>query len=676
MTFRIPSEDKRLAQTNISDVVGNLYQTRNITLDEQGYIKLSHGTVSLYSEDNDADFDNVDSIIHGSSLYFAGGDLFRESNIELNMSVVNATATDTTPPSPGPENDGVFFNDTEVVSDGSTIKYNNAGTWTTISGTPTGTTGNPTALATFPAQNSLLVGRGNQVARVNTSWTVAVTLTLPAEYTITSIDVNGNYAYIVARHEQNGEAALFLWTGINTTNDGSYGLGTYGAQSVRKYGSSVVTMNSTGRLLQFNGSGFTELAALPVYYAKAAWGDASNDYVNITNRGMVVDGDLIYLNIYNRVRVSDKYVIPNMLGDIWCYDPKVGLYQKYSSTNNVVLKDVDIDTADINTTTDVITVSGIVVPPTGSPVFYKDGGTTIGGLIDEHWYYTIYATDTTLKLAKTYEDAMNGAAINITSASDNNILLFVKQYDYGQSVAEDQGAIAILNTNEYDYRQLDGVIFTTATRPTVGITAKWRMMLPSPKVRNLGYFVTPKMFSSVTEDVFNSVTLRFKPLKYGDKITVKYRVTEKEGFPCVPRSSDYTDNNVTWSSATTFTTVAAPAAGYYDFSNVAVGDEVEVINGAGSGFISKVSSISLSGYQYTVTLADSNPFIAANDTSMVKIDNWTTLEVIDGTTFSGTEKTIPLDQSGAWAQFKIVMEGVDVAVFDMIVDNKAFSRPR
>lgn len=677
MTFRIPSTSRQLSQLNNSDVTGNLYATRNIDLDEEGYIKLASSMVSVYSVDNDADFRNVNSIFHGSNLYFVGTDLFRSDQLSLKPTFTNVTATDTTPPSPGAEEDGVYFNNTEVVSDGDTLKYNASGTWTTISGTPTSASAAvPSPVAVFPAQNSMLFARANKVARINTSWAVAVTLTLPPEYIIVSMDVNGNYAYIGTRHIENGEAALFLWTGINTTNDGSYGAGTYEVSSVRKYGSSVAIMNSLGQLMQFNGSGFTELAALPVYFTRSNWADASNNNNNIGSRGMVVDGDLIYLIFTTKIEDIETMALPNMIGGIWCYDPRVGLYQKHSITNNIVLSDESVDTADINTTTDVITVSGIVVPPTGSPVFAGQSN-TMGGVMKDRWYYVIKVTDTTCKLAETYEDALLGTSVNITSATDGNDFYFIKQYDYGIGLTEDsQSAILVLNNVESRSGETGRILFTSEVPTTTAIgTNKWRAMITCPKIRNAGYFVTPKMFADGTSDNFNSMTLRFRPLSYGDKIVVKYRITEKKTFPAMPRSQINGDNTVTWTSSTVFTTPTTPSEMYYDFSEVEIGDEVEVINGAGAGFIAHVASISVSGFQYTVTLDEANPFILANDQSMVKIDNWKVLDTIDST-FEDVQKTVSVDDASGWCQFKVYMEGVDVAIYDTVTDNKFYSRAR
>jgi hypothetical protein len=677
MTFRIPSAERRLSQTNSSQVQGNLYQTRNIDLDEEGIIKLAAPTVSIYDETDDADFDVLHSMFHGSQVYMVGGDLFREAIIDFNDAFTNVSATDTTPPTPGAENDGVYFNGTEVVSDGSTIKYNASGTWTTISGTPTGAVGDPTALEVFPNQNSLLVGRGNQVARVNTSWTVAVTLTLPADFVVQSIATNGNYAYIATRHEENGEAMMFIWTGINTTNDGSYGVGTYGIGSIRKYSSSVVIMDSLGRLLQFNGSGFTELAALPVYYTRANWGDPSNDYSGIRNRGMVVDGDLIYINIATETDDSATRYLPNQLGNIWCYDPKVGLYQRYSYTNTEVL-DATCTTANINTATDVFTVSGATVPATGSLVWWDTSTTTVANLIDQRYYYVIKLTDTTMKLAETYRNALLGTAIDIGAVSGASSLnfVFISQRDFGQGVEIGYGASLVLNGDEYNSTELGRFALTGDVFTNQMATQRWRYMQTLPTARNLGYIVTPKMFADNPTDQFVSTTLKFKPLDYGDKITIKYRTADKLRFPVMPNSSSRSDSYISWTSSTAFTTVASPADNYYDLSTASIGDEVEIIGGGGSGFMAHIASISRSGFQYTVTLDTANPFYVASDTSMIKVDNWTTLETIDGTTFTDTQKTIAVDANGGWVQFKIIMEGVGVALYDTFITNRAFERAR
>lgn len=674
MTFRIPTNERRLSQPNSSDVNGNLYQTRNIDLNEDGYIKLAPATVSVFSEENASPFKNIKSISIGSVVSMVGNSVYESSKIDLLSSNISESTSASIPQNID-NGDAIYFNNKQIVSDDDVddIKYDTAGTWTTITTFAAGS--DPFAFSIFESQNSLLAGRGNVVKRINTSWAVAQTLTLPTEYIVTSIETIGSYAYIATQNRKGGDAKLFLWTGINTTNDGSYSVNAWSILSIKKYGSTVAAVDSTGRLSLFSGSGFTELASFPPKYRNIYWGDASDAYTFLRNRGMVVDGDLIYFIVTGKFFDVSNHYLDTLLGSVWCYNPKIGIYQIYSATNNSILVDSGVDIGDINTSTDTITTT-VSVPSTGSVVYYEPLSSTIGGLLDGKWYFVIKVTSTTFKLAETYEDAINGNAINITSTSGSNRFYFISQKDYGAGIINDTTAIQVLNNDDIDNDVLSRIVFSAEVMTQTSAAIKHKLIAVCKNIKNLGYFVTPKMFASALADVFNSITLRFKPLKYGDKIIVKYRTEEKLGFPVLPNSRTSSDNLVTWTSTTVFTTPSSPSSNYYDFSNVAAGDEVEVINGSGSGFISKVSSISKSGFQYTVTLADANPFVTASDTSMVKIDNWKTIETIDGSTFTGTEKTIAVDATGGWIQFKIVLEGTGVTLFDNIIDNKAAERSR
>jgi hypothetical protein len=392
---------------------------------------------------------------------------------------------------------------------------------------------------------------------------------------------------------------------------------------------------------------------------------------------MVVDGDLIYLNVANETQDAAYRFLPNQIGNIWCYDPKVGLYQRYSLTNTEVLVGT-CTTANINSTDNIFTISGATVPATGSLVFIDASSTTVANIITGRWYYVIKLTDTTMKLAESYEDALTSTAIDFGAVSGAASLSFnlISQRDYGQGIESTSGAVLVLNSNEYDDAQLGRVGITGETRTNQMATIRWRYMQTQPNLRNVGYIVSPKMFAENPQDQFVSATLRFKPLDYGDKITIKYRTEDRLHFPVMPNSSNRSDNYITWTNATTLTTVAAPNDNYYDLSTVIAGDEVEIIGGGGSGFMAHVVNISKSGFQYTITLDTPNPFYVAGDTSNMKIDNWKTLEVISGATFSGTQKTIAVDTSGGWVQFKIVLEGVGVVLYDTFITNKAFERAR
>jgi len=78
-----------------------------------------------------------------------------------------------------------------------------------------------------------------------------------------------------------------------------------------------------------------------------------------------------------------------------------------------------IATADVNTTTDVITETAHNFV-TGQPVTYDDGGgAAMTGLVDNAVYYVIKLTANTFKVATTLANALAGTAINITGTGNN-----------------------------------------------------------------------------------------------------------------------------------------------------------------------------------------------------------------------------------------------------------------
>ena len=70
----------------------------------------------------------------------------------------------------------------------------------------------------------------------------------------------------------------------------------------------------------------------------------------------------------------------------------------------------------VNTSTEVITLTDVHPLQTGESVVYTIGATAIGGLSDGQTYYIIRSSQTQIKLATSYSNAIAGTAINLTSA--------------------------------------------------------------------------------------------------------------------------------------------------------------------------------------------------------------------------------------------------------------------
>lgn len=157
-----------------------------------------------------------------------------------------------------------------------------------------------------------------------------------------------------------------------------------------------------------------------------------------------------------------------------------------------------------------------------------------------------------------------------------------------------------------------------------------------------GYFITREMEAAEVKDIFDPIVIKARTLANGDKIVMKYRSSKNANFP------QY--NDITWTAATTFTTTDA------SFANVAVGNEIEVVDGYGAGHLAHITAISENAGTYTVTIDES---IGSNtETSVVRVQNWTKVQDANiYTSDDGEYKKIGLDFSVPWIQFKVSMVG-------------------
>lgn len=664
MTFIIPPQDtKAIKQPNSSDLAGSIFVTKNIDLDKEGYIKLSPPSFAVMTTDNDADFSTCDSLfISDGNVFFNSTKVFNSiSNVDWNT--FNNRETDTGVPSPSVEEDGVFFNDTEVISDGSSIYYRSASTtWTSVALSLN--TGVPTQMYVFDGANGLMVGNNNIVKLVNTSWSVAVTLTLPNDFLVTGVCANGTKGYVATRHKGNGEAKLFVWDGTSTSADEAYGVKTFEIASIVPYGSSVAVVTSLGQLLRFNGGGFDVLANFPIYYSDEEWADASNDHSNCSFKGMAVDGENIYLRIDSENQSKSAPYDPYFVGGVWCYDPKVGLYHKTSPSYSRITRNT-VTTANVDTTSNEITVT--TAPSTGTIVLYDNfGGTAIPELIEGKVYYAINVSGTVFKLAETLALAQAGTAIDLTGTGNNSQrFLFYIYNDYGWSYAGNRGAIGVMTSNLFDEFYSGRIVYTADLFSKQNVaTSKTVACVQVKQLPNVGYFITPRLSSPRIEDKFPKIFLKTKPLDVDDEIVVKYKVRDKVNYPVKPFSRTKTTWTGTWSDTNTFTTTM-------DLSNVVAGEEVEIIAGVGAGWVSQIDSISESSGTYTVNLVDSFPTAVANDVMFFVVDNWSVLTTIDSDTKTNARGyfELPISEEGTFIQFKIVLKGKEITIIELQVPN-------
>ena len=674
MKFPVNRKWKTVQNT---DIGLDLYATKNITFDNDSIAQVSDRVITLINEDNDADFGVPLAFYNsdGDGITYAITD---DEAFKIDISDGSPSATQDVPdfgdtPDPSTtDSSAVYFNNEWVLTQATNICTLSAGAtspWTARTLSPALTTGKKHHVEVNRQNNTLMIGNGNLVQQYNTSWVTGTLpqLTIPSDLEVTGIAYNRNLSGICTWNDDGREAYFFIWDAGATSANYAYPMGSSRAYFVAPYKDTFVVLTASGQLLMWAPSGLEQLGALPSFYSTALIGDINNtaDVAHMTS--YYVDGDVFLFNISADLGQMGSEVTSYLQpSGMWCYDPAIGLYHRHAvSGAKVIWK--DIPTANVAIDTNVITVSGITVPQTGTPVFYASNGGTpsIAGLTDTTLYYTIKVTDTTLKLASTRANAIAGTAIDLTGTGNlAQTLQFLPESDFGQlSVLRMAGAIA--PTGDFKQYQLSSsYVFGALDVPTTGVsTQKDSLCVTSRFGENRGYFVTQKMFSPNVTDHWTKLYVKARGLKTEhDKVVVKYRSTEDVNMPVYPRVG--TSNvSCTWVDATSFTTTR-------DLSNVKVGYEVEFIAGAGSGYLAHITDISLLAGTYTVTIDESIRNISANDTCFAIFDNWLKLGQEITYTSNKDYTEFSIGKASKWIQLKIELRGRGVGIEEYEIINK------
>jgi len=662
-------ETKQHLETNESDLSGTIYRSRNIDLDDAGYIKLAEVAVSVMTEDDDADLDTVDAMnTSDNDIKLNGDEVFSG---EMNMTPFSNGSGDTNRPKPSVEEDVIFFNETEVVSDGTGIAYeSSSNTWTDISLSLTSNT--PTAMTVWETEGVLAVGNNNKVKFVKEDWSVDSTvLTLPPDYQVSSLAVQGSQLFICTRSKSGKEAMMFVVSTIQVGIDFAYGVGCFEVSSVKPFKSSVALLLVNGKLVRFNGGGFETLAVLPINNSGIEWGDANNDYSTANNRGMDIDGDKIFINIANETQDGKFRILPDFFAGVWCFDSRTGsLYHRYSPTwSQVQILSGFSVTVDNTNDTFTLTSGNLDLVKTGMPILFKDGGTpVIPQLKQSTAYYIIKVSSTVFKLAYTFADAVADTPINITGNGNNNQDFYIQlTNDYGFATYDSRSALAVLNNELFDDTLMGRICISANIYGKQSTSERTSVCGVSPFLPNRGWFSTPRLNSNAYEDEFTNAYIKHAPLSGDDLIILKYKDVEKRDYPFSSILFDTSADRIgTWVDTDTFTTTA-------DLSMVVAGEEIEIIAGVGSGHIAFITEITEDAGMYTVNLAEGFPFVEASDVMNFNVDNWKEA----GRITADTQKTgggykFPIGKKTKTLQVKVEMRGVKIKIEELIVNNKPF----
>lgn len=377
MIFRIPTGGK-FAQTNRGEVFGNLYRTLNMDFKTSpGKLKIAPRLI-INTKDNDGGITGLGvpcafstHAVSGSQQYYAACGIGTGLNTGTGKILVSASALPTSVFS----NDALSNTPTDVHAE-----YSDMVKWTTgVYGG--GGIGPSLMVSTYDGFNS-------QIKRLQGTWdknwfgtTVSGTFTSSAGVKNMCVGSNGNlyitddYKIIYVPYTTTGSALPAILSGAGTINtNGAYrtlwiratssylwiGLMSYNSDIgskgfVAKWDGSSTAFNNIydinspcplscvikddvpyvidayGRLKKYNGTGFEEIARLPVANQNIEMPGIYNDSTNarwIHHRGMdIVDGKI---NILVNNFVSTGVYVEDMPSGVWEFDEAIGIYHKSS----------------------------------------------------------------------------------------------------------------------------------------------------------------------------------------------------------------------------------------------------------------------------------------------------------------------------------------------------------
>lgn len=650
---------KKFQQDNSSDIFGNISESKNIDFSQKGYLKLSNSPRAVINEVIDANWDRVSVILFNgdSSNYFSQG---WDEPFSISTDVLANIPTlivDANAPNGGLAADATWFDAKLAVSESTDLKYYDSSTNTWTDTNVSLTSGGQHPVQNFLNKSALAVCNINTVklySVLSATPTLLTTLTIPADFIITSAKYFNQNLYVGTRHKFGGKAAMYIWNGEGTAAQTVIETKANIIHDICVFQDSVISLLSNGGLFRVNGSTLQFVDAFPIYYTERVLTDPLN--INLYHNIMQPTESVIYISFSDND--NETQIMLNQPAGTWCYDPEVGLYNKYSFSNSVVYI---LDNPIIDISTDKITVAKFL--PTGTEVYYSASNVN-SSLTDNTKYYVIYVDATHIKLATTLANANAGIAIDFTA--DDGVSehwVFFKNIDYGQIIADRPSAMTTMDfstdTPEYgvdiiwsgDLMLRDGTTTNCAHLGSV-----------SPNVEARGYFATPKITSSQVVDTFNNICLKFGILQNEtDKIIIKYRLIDDE------RNVISIVNlwDITWTSSTTFTSTTP------GWSGASIGDEVNVLRGAGGGLLAHITDIVLASGTYTITIDEIYNEYTSGDAATATFRNWIKWQTISYNDIHANKGYFlkQLGKVGKMIQLKVELRGQQVKIEELSVDN-------
>lgn len=188
----------------------------------------------------------------------------------------------------------------------------------------------------------LLVGNNNLVHQVDRNgFLIESRIIFPPIYQIRCIRSTPGRIWFAMKNLVGGKAAVGEWDGFSDTFLNIHEIEGNIAFALGVKDGVPYTISSAGILFKHNGSTFAPEAYLPVFSedmyqispssrVRALWEDVSTYQFLVSANGMEVIDDQLHIQLSGAISGANNQIFENMPSGIWCYDPDIGLYHRYS----------------------------------------------------------------------------------------------------------------------------------------------------------------------------------------------------------------------------------------------------------------------------------------------------------------------------------------------------------
>ena len=224
--------------------------------------------------------------------------------------------------------------------------------------------------------------------------------------------------------------------------------------------------------------------------------------------------------------------------------------------------------------------------------------------------------------------------------------------DYGAKQISAAGGLQWIPSSVSSRNLLAGGIIQTSAAGTAQ-TGIWLQEAETSTTATRGYFITNFIPADEIQDAFDTIWLKFRRFIIKAKGTRSLYLANRRPL----------DATITWTSTTTFTLTLAATD-----DSLAVGDEVEVLNGSNAGILAHITTIS-GAHAALQTITIDETVTTGSSTSVARFDRWKKLGTISNV--EKYEDVLNIGIKSSFIQFKVELRGLasEMELSTMILNN-------